>query len=352
MIIFKQDRILARIKSEQGDSIMSENTVKNTVVAITGIKDSFIEELVNIGKNETKTSKIDVIMPTGEKICNAYDANINGVIICGSEKSVLNLIECQKLIKLSSYMDVKILPYSSETGLLFMLGTLMNKDTNYIISEESKKLFAPLLDTALANEFKIFIAADGKNGGDNKNKAKTTRKRRKKIVIMESGTADISLNANPDAKTNVNSAENINPVAEDHKTFMNEPEVTDSEKSQTDDADNSVSLNESVDVNIDIAADKSNENTENTTSETSEKYSQETINEFLKRSGIRASEMNFNGDNNKLASDIMDILAVCYTKNEVREILETQFNASDVDYLMLWMEHNLVKLHEISCKKK
>lgn len=380
----------------------------NQGIIITGVKDKLLTELsenMNKDFNGKNLYKLEALSKPAVDLKNATlnDISMDKIIVYGSAKDNLSLMDCEKLILLSKKTEINILSYSDEYELLFKLGSMMDKSSCYAVSEDSRKVLKPLLATALADEYKLYQISPKASSS-----TPVTRKRRKKSEIEAEKPE-----SEPAKKT-----DNFNkPVSKEFKDVKTFESFGDSEKSGNE-MINKIKTTESADVKIETKASvdmKPSEQTGNSekpekkykkissvknelkninkmpennilvdkpekteikvdikntaTSKNSETrefkelgeteksderiisgYPESVIKLFLKRSGIRSNDLHdYECDDEELAVDMMKILADTYDKKTFKEKLEEKYSEKDVNYLMKWMGSNLMKLHITSC---
>lgn len=390
----------------------------NQGIIITGVKDKLLTELsenMNKDFNGKNLYKLEALSKPAVDLKNATlnDISMDKIIVYGSAKDNLSLMDCEKLILLSKKTEVNILSYSDEYELLFKLGSMMDKSSYYAISENSRKVLKPLLATALADEYKLYQISPKASSS-----TPVTRNRRKKSEIEAEKNMTSAEKPEPEpAKKTDNFNKPVSKEFKDVKTFKS---FGDSEKSgnemvnkikTTESADVKIETKASVDMkpseqtgnsekpekkykkissvenelkninkmpenNIlidkpektEIKADINNtatsKNSKNSevgefkelgkTEKSNERiisgYSESIIKLFLKRSGIRSNDLHdYECDDEELAVDMMKILANTYDKKTFKEKLEEKYSEKDVNYLMKWMGSNLMKLHITSC---
>ena len=387
----------------------------NQGIIITGVKDKLLTELsenMNKDFNGKNLYKLEALSKPAIDLKNATlnDISMDKIIVYGSAKDNLSLMDCEKLILLSKKTEVNILSYSDEYELLFKLGSMMDKSSCYAVSENSRKVLKPLLATALADEYKLYQISPKASSS-----TPVTRNRRKKseIEAEKNMTSAEKLEPEPAKKT-----DNFNkPVSKEFKDVKTFESFGDSEKSgnemvnkikTTESADIKIETKASVDmklseqtgnsekpekkykkissvknelkninkmpennilvdkpekteIKVDIKNTATSKNSETRefkelgeTEKSDERiisgYPESITKLFLKRSGIRSNDLHdYECDDEELAVDMMKILANTYDKKTFKEKLEEKYSEKDVNYLMKWMGSNLMKLHITSC---
>lgn len=337
----------------------------NDGIFLTGIKDKFFTELV---KNNT-------IIKDGQfqiTVKDALTANIrvNMILVIGNTGEDLSFSECESLINIGKNINLQLLSYTDEYELLFKLGTLMNKESTYVISEENKKRLASLFTSNLSNDYKIYVSSVKSKTGIPM--PKTTQKRK-------------NCSGNNSGRENIvkNSFSNLSEQQIKKNNKLKKEKTSDVTKSDIVKTENKVENNEvktqkykqverkidkevkEIEPNItrninDTDKNIGNKTTTgilNTITDIAEKglktepgkYPEEIIKIFLKRSGVRSSDLHdWEGDDEELATELMDITRDTFDKKNFQEILNNKYSEKDAQYLFKWMGSNLVKLHDTS----
>ncbi len=223
----------------------------NQGIIITGVKDKLLTELsenMNKDFNGKNSYKLEVLSKPAVDLKNATlnDISMDKIIVYGSAKDNLSLMDCEKLILLSKKTEVNILSYSDEYELLFKLGSMMDKSSCYAVSENSRKVLKPLLATALADEYKLYQISLKASSS-----TPVTRNRRKKseIEAEKNMTSAEKLEPEPAKKT-----DNFNkPVSKEFKDVKTFESFGNSEKSGNEMV-NKIKTTESADVKIETKA--------------------------------------------------------------------------------------------------
>lgn len=223
----------------------------NQGIIITGVKDKLLTELsenMNKDFNGKNSYKLEALSKPAVDLKNATlnDISMDKIIVYGSAKDNLPLMDCEKLILLSKKTEVNILSYSDEYELLFKLGSMMDKSSCYAVSENSRKVLKPLLATALADEYKLYQISPKASSS-----TPVTRNRRKKSEIEAEKNMTSAEKPEPEpAKKTDNFNKPVSKEFKDVKTFES---FGNSEKSGNEMV-NKIKTTESADVKIETKA--------------------------------------------------------------------------------------------------
>lgn len=242
-------------------------------------------------------------------------SEVDELCIMAKSDSVISVSVCKGLFDSIREAVVKFVICDSNEELLFRLGCILDKTHRFVFTDGLISL-----PESVANEYDITYLSQSKPAVKSKSRSSSSRKKTVK-------------------------KEDVKPVEETPIVEAKEPESIQPEVKPVNAADV---------VNTDInPVDKIKAEKLDVSDGSFKGYEHDTIVYFLKKSGVRASEMKgYDGTDEELAVDLMSVLSAHNDgdKNVIHAAVAEVFPAH-VDYIMNWIGSNLPALKEIAATK-
>ena len=295
----------------------------------------------------TTTDMADKIFPLDEK------KNIDEVVIFNKEKDAIpvNIVK-EMFVARQNEIIIQFLQYGNKDELMFRLGSMISKEHIYLVSDG---IF--VLPDWLTMEYNITV--DGEKTKAPKGKKQTTRtsKTPKRTPEVEEMVDMLkSLEKDDSAAFQPVLPKLEEPTAEEVKQFTVSETPKKSRKSSKKEEVKDEVKQESAfdDVTDDIEEKDKTLNHVLTEKEILElttgfKHTEDVIKEFLKRSGVRASDTHTSMTDEQLGDIILTMLEADADKTRIKnELTEFFENDADAKTIFQWINPQITKLHQLA----
>lgn len=256
-------------------------------------------------------------------------ADIASMYLFAKGKDMLSIPLCKRLFDFCKIgVSITTCAYTTKEDFMFHLGRILNHEDTYLMSES-----AYTLPEYIAKDYNLTILGSGKP------KTRTSRSRKPKVAKkVEEPLLEKPVPFDTPGKDKV--------TYDNTATITKEELIIDS---------NELTMNNdgfAIDNQVVTAAEDEiglKEPAKSTwTNHDGFRHTDDGIADFLKRSGVRASDLvNYDKTDTELGDTIMTVLELNTDKNRINSELRSMFH-SDCEIIMSWIGVNVNKLHQIS----
>lgn len=282
-----------------------------------------------------------------EQIFPFYCGNdVSKMVVFHKEKEMVSakLVESMCLASNQGLL-IQMLSYVTKEELMFRLGTILEKEKEYIISDG---IFA--IPDWLKNEYDISV--DGAKTKSTKGKRTTKGVKNAEQKTAPEAKEFVEVLKQAEVEEGITSP-TPEPTAE--ATKEETKEETKGAKSKKprktekkDKKDENLAVEESA---FDVELEGSLTAQEIEELETGFRHSADAIKEFLKRSGVRASDMlNCKMSDEELGDAILTVLEADTNKARIKDELAKLFGEYNSTTISQWINPQITKLHELAIR--